>query len=55
MTFCTIVEFGWDETFDHAGFAEMIGKTGDSGILASAPLPAPARVSGFEVTSCSAA
>ena len=88
MPFCTIVEFQWDESFDHAAFAQTVGGAGDvlpagclsrissidatgarmievwqSGedarafaeqskpFLDGAQLPAPSRVSGFEVTS----
>jgi hypothetical protein len=45
MPFCTIVEFEWDETFDHEQFASTIS----AAFLAAAPLPAPSRVVGFEV------
>ena len=88
MTYCTIVEFEWDDTFDHQAFAATVSSGGDdlptgclsrissidsagartievwrSGgearafaeqskpFLAEAELPAPSRVSGFEVTS----
>jgi hypothetical protein len=89
MTFCTIVEFEWDETFDHERFATTTGNAGADmtppdgclsrivGIdakgarmievwrssddarafaektgpaLASAQLPPPSRVLGFDVT-----
>lgn len=33
MTFCTIVEFEWDDTFDHVGFAEALGRAGGGGAL----------------------
>jgi hypothetical protein len=26
MTFCTIVEFEWDESFDHEGFARTLAR-----------------------------
>jgi hypothetical protein len=29
MTYCTVVEFEWDETFDHEGFARITGNTGE--------------------------
>ena len=88
MPYCTIVEFEWDETYDHEAFASSFGKWGDalpdgclsrifsidaagarvievwrSGqdaqafaeqskpLLAEVQLPAPSRVSGFEVRS----
>jgi hypothetical protein len=88
MPFCTIVEFEWDETFDHEAFGTALGARGDalpdgclsrissidaSGArmievwqsgeharafaeqsapdLAAMPIPAPSRVSGFELTS----
>ena len=88
MTYCTIVEFDWDETYDHEAFGRTVGSGGGilpdgclsrissvdatgarmievwrSGqdarafaeqskpFLAGADLPAPSRVSGFEVTS----
>jgi hypothetical protein len=88
MPFCTIVEFEWDETFDHEAFGRTVGSADlalpdgclsriasvdsvgarmievwQSGAaaqafaektapaLATAALPAPSRVSGFEVTS----
>jgi hypothetical protein len=88
MPFCTIVEFQWDESFDHAAFARAVGGAGDSlpagclsrissvdsagariievwqsgqdaqafaeqskPFLDGAQLPAPSRVSGFELTS----
>ena len=88
MPFCTIVEFQWDESFDHAAFAQTVGGAGDvlpagclsrissidatgarmievwqsgadaqafaaqsAAVLASTPMPAPVRVSGFELTS----
>jgi hypothetical protein len=28
MPFCTVVEFEWDETFDHQRFASMTGNAG---------------------------
>ncbi|MEP7024543.1 MAG: hypothetical protein ABJB47_12235 [Actinomycetota bacterium] len=52
MTFCTIAEFGWDETFDHTG---MTGCSDGDTALAGSPLPAPTRVSSFGVTAYSAA
>jgi hypothetical protein len=90
MPFCTIVEFEWDESFDHEGFASMLDKMSEgtappegrlskiagvdakgarmievwrssedaqafarqsAPLLATAPLPPPSRVVGFEVTS----
>jgi hypothetical protein len=89
MTFCTIVEFEWDESFDHEGFASTLDRMSEgappegrlsriAGIdahgarmievwrssddaeafakqsapqLAAARLPAPSRVTAFEVTS----
>jgi hypothetical protein len=88
MTYCTIVEFEWDETYDHEAFSSTISSGGGalpdgclsrissidatgarmievwrSGrdaqafagqskpFLAGADLPAPSRVSGFEVIS----
>ena len=88
MAFCTIVEFEWDDAFDHDAFAQTVGAAGDvlpAGCLSrissidaagarmievwqsaqdagafaeqskpfldGASLPAPSRVSGFEVTS----
>jgi hypothetical protein len=39
MPFCTIVEFEWDETFDHEGFASTLGSM-DDGIA-----PPPGRLS----------
>ena len=29
MPYCTIVEFEWDETFDHDAFASTVGAAGD--------------------------
>ncbi len=89
MTYCTIVEFEWDESFDYEGFASTLASLGESsppegrlskiaGVdahgariievwrssddaqafakqsapqLAMVRLPAPSRVTGFEVTS----
>jgi hypothetical protein len=88
MPFCTIVEFEWDDSFDHEAFARNVGagaeqmpagclsrissidasgarmievwRSGEDARafaeqsaphLASMPMPAPSRVSGFEVTS----
>jgi hypothetical protein len=88
MTYCTIVEFEWDDSYDHEAFASSLGKSGEvlpdgclsriSSIdaagarvievwrsgqdarafadqskphLAEIQLPAPSRVSGFEVRS----
>jgi hypothetical protein len=88
MPFCTIVEFEWDESFDHESFGRAVGGTDgalpsgclsriasidaagarmievwQSGadaqafaeqsapLLASTPMPPPARVAGFELTS----
>jgi hypothetical protein len=88
MPFCTIVEFEWDESFDHERFAQMVAsmsadaspdgrlskiagidakgarmievwRSGEDArafaeksapSLASVDMPAPARVTGFEVT-----
>jgi len=30
MPYCTIVEFEWDETFDHQKFAETLASAGDT-------------------------
>jgi hypothetical protein len=90
MTFCTIVEFEWDESFDHEGFASTLDRMSEGSpapegrlsriagidahgarmievwrssqdaeafakqsapLLAAAQLPAPSRVTAFEVTS----
>jgi hypothetical protein len=88
MPYCTIVEFEWDESYDHDSFRAAVSGHGDtlpagclsriasidaagarmievwqSGeharafaeqagpMLASTPMPAPCRVSGFELTS----
>ena len=89
MTYCTVVEFEWDEDFDHEGFRRTLGRLSEespspagllsriTGIdasgarvievwrsggdaqafaeqaaprLAAVPMPAPSRVTGFEVT-----
>ena len=89
MTFCTIVEFEWDESFDHEGFASTLDRMSEGSpppegrlskiagidahgariievwrsshdaeafakqsapLLATAQLPAPSRVTAFEVT-----
>ena len=87
MPYCTIVEFEWDESFDHESFGRAVGghdglpagclsrassidaagarmiEVWQSGaaarafaeqsapVLVSTPMPAPARVAGFELTS----
>jgi hypothetical protein len=90
MTFCTIVEFEWDESFDHEGFASALDRLSEGSpppagrlsriagidghgarmievwrssddaqafaqqsapLLATAHMPPPSRVMGFEVTS----
>ncbi len=47
MPFCTIVEFEWDESFDHEGFASTLDSMEAGAALASAPLPQPSRVVGL--------
>ena len=45
MTYCTIVEFEWDESFDHEGFARTLDQ-----LNAGSPPPAGrlSRISGID-------
>ena len=38
MTFCTIVEFEWDEDFDHEGFRRALGRLSEESPSPTGPL-----------------
>jgi len=43
MPYCTIVEFEWDDTFDHEAFARTVGAGGDE-----LPAGCLSRISGID-------
>jgi hypothetical protein len=47
MTYCTVVEFEWDEDFDHEGFRRMLGRLSEE-----SPSPAGllSRITGIDAS-----